>query len=49
MGAHGRWIYDADPIGHLRFERPLADLKRRIADEGSQLFQVRLPRARHGA
>ncbi|CAN1773318.1 Presequence protease 1, chloroplastic/mitochondrial [Linum perenne] len=32
----GKWIYDADPFGPLKYEKPLAALKARIAKEGSK-------------
>ncbi|KAK8561299.1 hypothetical protein V6N13_149527 [Hibiscus sabdariffa] len=32
----GKWIYDMDPFEPLKYEKPLADLKSRIAEEGSK-------------
>ncbi|KAE8711733.1 Presequence protease 2 [Hibiscus syriacus] len=32
----GKWIYDMDPFEPLKYEKPLADLKARIAEEGSK-------------
>jgi hypothetical protein len=42
VGTHGRWIYDADPLAHLKFEQPLGELKRRIAESGSSYFQAKM-------
>jgi hypothetical protein len=42
VGTHGRWIYDADPLAHLKFEQPLGELKRRIAESGSSYFQAKI-------
>lgn len=32
----GKWIYDMDPFEPLKYERPLQQLKARIAAEGSK-------------
>ncbi|XP_044489578.1 presequence protease 1, chloroplastic/mitochondrial-like isoform X1 [Mangifera indica] len=32
----GKWIYDMDPFEPLKYEKPLMDLKARIAEEGSK-------------
>ncbi|XP_073010433.1 presequence protease 1, chloroplastic/mitochondrial isoform X1 [Typha latifolia] len=32
----GKWIYDMDPFEPLRYEKPLQNLKMRIAEEGSK-------------
>ncbi|CAM8941621.1 unnamed protein product [Rhodiola kirilowii] len=32
----GKWIYDLDPFEPLKYEKPLNDLKARIANEGSK-------------
>ncbi|KAL4196966.1 hypothetical protein AMTRI_Chr04g248910 [Amborella trichopoda] len=32
----GKWIYDMDPFEPLKYEKPLNDLKARIAEEGSK-------------
>ncbi|XP_039019417.1 presequence protease 1, chloroplastic/mitochondrial-like [Hibiscus syriacus] len=32
----GKWIYDMDPFEPLKYEKPLADLKARIAKDGSK-------------
>lgn len=32
----GKWIYDMDPFEPLKYEKPLMDLKSRIAKEGSK-------------
>jgi hypothetical protein len=32
----GKWIYDMDPFDPLKYEKPLMDLKARIAAEGSK-------------
>ncbi|KDP42318.1 hypothetical protein JCGZ_01642 [Jatropha curcas] len=32
----GKWIYDKDPFEPLKYEKPLMDLKARIAEQGSK-------------
>uniref|UniRef100_A0A2P2KDS5 Uncharacterized protein MANES_10G066200 n=1 Tax=Rhizophora mucronata TaxID=61149 RepID=A0A2P2KDS5_RHIMU len=32
----GKWIYDMDPFEPLKYEKPLMDLKTRIAEQGSK-------------
>lgn len=38
LGAMSKWIYDGSPTDALRFETPLAELKDRIAKDGSKVF-----------
>lgn len=39
LGTMREWIYDRDPTDALKFEEPLAELKERIASDGSAVFQ----------
>ena len=39
LGAMSKWIYDESPTEALKFEKPLAQLKEKIAESGSQVFQ----------
>lgn len=39
LGAMSKWLYDESPTAGLKFEEPLAQLKDRIAESGSQVFQ----------
>ena len=39
LGSMSKWIYDDDPLDALRFEKPLAELKAKIAESGSEVFQ----------
>merc|ERR1719223_2168316 len=39
LGTMREWIYDRDPTHALKFEEPLAELKERIASDGSAVFQ----------
>jgi Zn-dependent M16 (insulinase) family peptidase len=39
LGAMSKWIYDESPTDGLKFEKPLAQLKEKIAESGSQVFQ----------
>lgn len=39
LGAMSKWLYDESPTESLKFEKPLAELKARIAESGSQVFQ----------
>jgi Zn-dependent M16 (insulinase) family peptidase len=39
LGSMSKWIYDRDPTEALKFEEPLAELKARIAKDGSKVFQ----------
>ncbi len=32
------WLYDGDPLEHVRYEKPIADLKKRLAD-GEKIFE----------
>ena len=36
LGALSSWLYDRDPFEPLRFEKPLADLRARLA-KGAQV------------
>jgi len=38
LGAMANWIYDGDATEGLRFEKPLAELKAAIAENGSAIF-----------
>merc|ERR1740130_721392 len=39
LGAMSKWLYDESPTDALKFEKPLAELKEKIAESGSQVFQ----------
>ena len=39
LGSMSKWIYDNDPTDALKFEKPLAELKDKIAESGSEVFQ----------
>ena len=39
LGSMREWIYDRSPTDALRFEEPLAELKKSIAESGSKVFQ----------
>jgi len=39
LGSMSKWIYDESPTEALKFEEPLAELKAKIAESGSQVFQ----------
>ena len=39
LGSMTKWIYDESPTDALKFEEPLKELKDRIADSGSKVFQ----------
>lgn len=39
LGSMSKWIYDEDPTDALKFEEPLAELKAKIAESGSEVFQ----------
>lgn len=39
LGAMSKWLYDSSPTDGLKFEKPLAELKAKIADSGSKVFQ----------
>jgi Zn-dependent M16 (insulinase) family peptidase len=39
LGAMSKWLYDGSPTESLKFEEPLAELKAKIAESGSQVFQ----------
>jgi Zn-dependent M16 (insulinase) family peptidase len=39
LGAMSKWLYGGSPTEALKFEKPLAELKAKIAESGSQVFQ----------
>jgi len=39
LGSMSKWIYDESPTDALKFEKPLAELKSKIASSGSKVFQ----------
>jgi Zn-dependent M16 (insulinase) family peptidase len=39
LGAMANWLYDESPTEALKFEEPLAELKSKIAENGSEVFQ----------
>lgn len=39
LGAMSKWLYGGSPTEALKFEEPLAELKAKIAESGSQVFQ----------
>jgi Zn-dependent M16 (insulinase) family peptidase len=39
LGAMSKWLYDESPTAGLKFEKPLAELKKRIEESGSKVFQ----------
>lgn len=39
LGAMSKWIYDGEPTDALKFEEPLAELKAKIAENGSDVFK----------
>ena len=39
LGTMSKWIYGRDPMDALKFEKPLADLKAKIAESGSHVFK----------
>ena len=39
LGSMSKWIYDESPTDALKFEEPLAELKAKIAESGSKVFQ----------
>lgn len=39
LGAMSKWLYEESPTGALKFEEPLAELKAKIEQGGSQVFQ----------
>ena len=38
LGAMSKWVYDGEPGDALKFEEPLAELKQKIAESGSEVF-----------
>lgn len=39
LGSMSKWLYDMSPTEALKFEKPLAELKAKIAESGSKVFQ----------
>jgi Zn-dependent M16 (insulinase) family peptidase len=39
LGSMTKWLYDGSPTEGMKFEAPLAELKRKIEESGSQVFQ----------
>jgi len=39
LGAMSKWLYDESPTSALKFEEPLAELKAKIEESGSKVFQ----------
>jgi len=39
LGAMSKWLYDESPTGALKFEEPLSELKKKIEEGGSAVFQ----------
>eukprot|EP00568_Trieres_chinensis_P010251 CAMPEP_0183296302 /NCGR_PEP_ID=MMETSP0160_2-20130417/3918_1 /TAXON_ID=2839 ORGANISM="Odontella Sinensis, Strain Grunow 1884" /NCGR_SAMPLE_ID=MMETSP0160_2 /ASSEMBLY_ACC=CAM_ASM_000250 /LENGTH=1106 /DNA_ID=CAMNT_0025457905 /DNA_START=80 /DNA_END=3400 /DNA_ORIENTATION=+ len=39
LGAMSKWLYEESPTGGLKFEEPLAELKKKIEEGGSKVFQ----------
>jgi len=39
LGSMSKWLYDESPTDSLKFEEPLAELKAKIAESGSKVFQ----------
>lgn len=39
LGSMSKWLYEESPTAALKFEEPLAQLKAKIAESGSQVFQ----------
>jgi len=39
LGAMSKWVYDGSPSDGLKFETPLAELKTKIAESGSEVFK----------
>jgi presequence protease len=39
LGSMSKWIYDDSPTEGLKFEGPLAQLKKELAESGSKIFQ----------
>lgn len=40
LGAMSKWIYDGEPADALKFEEPLAELKKQIEESGSEVFKT---------
>ena len=38
LGANAKWLYEEPPLSGLKFEKPLAELKAKIAESGSKVF-----------
>lgn len=39
LGSMSKWLYEESPTDALKFEKPLAELKARIKESGSRVFQ----------
>lgn len=39
LGANSKWLYEESPTAALKFEEPLAELKEKIRNSGSKIFQ----------
>ena len=39
LGSMSKWLYDESPTSGLKFEEPLAELKAKIEESGSKVFQ----------
>lgn len=39
LGSMSKWLYDKSPTEALKFEKPLAELKEKISEGGSKVFQ----------
>ena len=39
LGSMSKWLYEGSPTEALKFEEPLAELKAKIAESGSKVFQ----------
>lgn len=39
LGSMTKWIYDENPTAALKFEEPLKELKQKISESGSKVFQ----------
>ena len=39
LGSMSKWLYEKSPTEYLKFEEPLADLKKQIEESGSKVFQ----------
>ena len=39
LGSMSKWLYEKSPTDALKFEEPLAELKAKIEESGSKVFQ----------